>query len=227
MTFKIWHVALIFVGGIAVGVIFYPSSRIEKRISEQHDMMLRDAVSEHRKELTHMTIKADTLTEEKQKLESEYKEKMASLRQEVTQLQRSKSIKRSRITRPDGTVEDYATVEDIINQSVQISEHMQREYDMKLASQMQTVTQQHQEQVESMQLEFARKEETYQRQIRELESSEVKETNMKRFGIEAGALINGNFYLHASADVVGPVFVGAHAQAGNNSTMGAGVGLRF
>jgi hypothetical protein len=74
---------------------------------------------------------------------------------------------------------------------------------------------------------FEKKVEELEKEIAALRQKEKTEINKKRFGIEAGILMNRSYYGHLQADLFGPVFVGGHIQLGIDNTIGIGMGLRL
>lgn len=221
------QLVIVLIVGMVIGALFYPSSRIEKKTSEKYEQQISKLNEQHTQELSNVRSQVTSLEQKNESIEKQYQGKMSSLSQTISQLQRSKKIDRYKITKPDGTVEEHTVIEDNVTQNVQTTDQIKQEYETKLTSQIQTIKKETEDKISSIQKTFDQKEQEYQQKIHTLETSEVKEVNTKHFGVEAGILMSKSYYMHATADLVGPLFVGAHAETGFNSMLGIGVGLKF
>lgn len=222
---------LILAVGITIGVLFYPSKRVEEKVSQKYEQEITALKEAHSKEV-------QTLNEAKTKVEAEAKEyhtvtekKIASLTTQVSELKSKQKIATYKLVKPDGTIEERTYTENEIDQSTKTVVKIQEEFKQKVDSIEQKWSQIHETRVAALKKEFDSKESEYQKTIASYESHKVTETNQKRFGLEAGITNERNYYGHATADLWGPVFVGVHGQVGANgnnaNNMGLGLGLRF
>ena len=174
------------------------------------------------------------MTDSYNKLQSEYsayqstsESKVASLNEQVSSLQSNKSTTHYKLIKPDGTVEEKDTTDDTSDSTSETVASVQQEYVQKIATltqQMQTTSDQ---KVQALQATYDSQIKTYQQTISSLQETKTETINAKHYGIEAGALTGGSYFVHADADVVGPIFLGVQGQIGNSNALGAGLGLRF
>jgi hypothetical protein len=218
---------IVFIAGLVIGAVFYPSSRTEKKSSEKYEQQISKLNEQHSKEISDARSQITSLEQKNESIEKQYQGKMSSMSQRISQLQKSKKVNHYKLIRPDGTIEERTVIEDNVTENVQAVEQVKQEYEAKLTAQAQSIRKESEDIVLSIQRTFDRKEREYQQKISSLETSEVKQVNIKRFGVEAGILLNRSYYLHATADLTGPLFLGTHAETGFNSTVGLGLGLRF
>ena len=222
---------LILAVGITIGVLFYPSKRIEEKVSQKYEQEIAVLKEAHTKEV-------QTLAEAKTKVEQEAKEyhsttekKISSLTTQVSELKSKQKIATYKLVKPDGTIEERTYTENEIDQSTKTVTKIQEEFKQKVDSIEQKWSSIHETRVTAIKKEFDSKESEYKKTIASLESSKVTTINEKRFGLEAGITNEKNYYGHATADLWGPVFVGVHGQVGANgnnaNNMGLGLGLRF
>ena len=215
--------------GITIGVLFYPTKRIEERMTIKHNAetaALRDhwaAANQRDRE----EFQAKLQEEKTLRIESE--KKVVQLTSEVKTLQSKQKTAYYKIVRPDGTIEEKQFTSSEVNESSQVITQIQVEFKTKIEQIESKWMEIHKKRVTELQTEFASKEASYKKTIYEMEHTRVETVNEKRFGIEAGLMGNKNYYGHATMDVWGPVFLGLHAEVGtnNDNKLGAGLGLRF
>jgi hypothetical protein len=215
--------------GVTIGAIFYPTKRIEEKITQKYEQEIATIKETHQKEV-------DSVQEEFLKVASEYhsyhdemEKKVSSLTVEVKTLQSKQKTAYYKIVKPDGTIEIKKFTESEVNESSKVITQVQEEFKRKVES-IETKWQSiHETRVTQIKKEFDSKESEYKKTIEELSKSKTVSVNEKRFGLEAGMLSDKNYYGHATADLWGPVFVGVHGELGpnNDNKLGAGVGLRF
>lgn len=216
--------------GITIGVIFYPSKRIEERLSQKHQeeiSLLKDQSSKEKIELNEKLSIAEKQTRESH-IQSE--QKISKLTEEIKTLQSKQKTSYFKLIKPDGTVEIKKFTESEITESSKVISSIQEEFKQKIDSIEIKWSTIHQERLLKIQREFELKENQYKKTINELEYSKVTQTNEKKFGIEAGITSDKNYYGHATIDIWGPTFIGLHGEVDSSNTnnkLGVGLGLRF
>lgn len=151
---------------------------------------------------------------------SQYKslseEKITSLTSQVTDLSSHSKVVYEKITRPDGTIEVHQTT---VKNTTENTDSSSSTTDEKTVQ---------------MQKDFASKEQQYQQTIQTLEKSKTVTVNEKHFGVEIGIMNDKDYYVHGTADLWGPVFLGIQGEVKGPSSdqnadnrVGVGIGLRF
>lgn len=221
---------LLFVGGVTVGVLFYPERRIEERVSQKYEAEIAVIKETHAKEMQSSLEEKLQLSSEFRKYHDESEQKISKLTTEIRNLQSKQKTAYYKIVRPDGTIEIKKFSESEVNESSQVITQVQEEFKRKveqIENKWETI---HQKRVTEIVKDFNSKEESYKKEISELKKERIETVNTKRFGAEAGYLSNKNYYGHATADIWGPVFLGVHGQldpSNNAGVVGAGVGVKF
>lgn len=218
---------LVGAAGIAIGALFYPTKRIEEKERQHYEEQLSIEKSNHSAEISQLNEKVTVAKQESLSIKMESEHKINSLTSEIKTLKSKQKTASYKIVRPDGTIEERQFSETEVDQSSQVVTQIQEEFKQKVEAIETKWENIHKERVSSIKKEFASKEETYQKKIFDLEKSKVTEINKKSFGLEAGLLSDKNYYGHVSYDVVGPFFLGLHAQFGVSTAGGAGLGIRF
>jgi hypothetical protein len=222
--FRYLAVALI---GVTVGALFYPTKRIEERVSQKYQAEMTSLKEVHAKEISETKDNYDKQLQVSNKKIQESELKVTKLSSEVRNLQSKQKTAFFKIVRADGTVEIQKFSESEVNESTKVVTQIQTEFKQKIEQIEQKWETIHKDRVTKLQKDFESKEEAYKKEISEFKSSKVTEVNKKNFGIEGGMTTDKNYYGHATADIWGPVFLGLHGTMGNNKELGAGLGLRF
>jgi hypothetical protein len=210
-----------------LGQFFTPTKHIEERERQKHELEIKTLNETHAKELSQVRDTLDKVTQQSNEYRKETEFKLTKLTTENITLKSKVKTAYYKVVRPDGTIEIKKFTESEVDESKQVVTAIQQEFKEKIASievKWETV---HKERVAAITKEFNSKEESYKHQIDELERTKVVDINKKSFGAEAGVMTNLSYYGHVSYDVFGPIFLGLHAQFGNTTGAGAGLGLRF
>lgn len=213
--------------GVAIGAIFYPTKRIEETLTKKHKEEISTLTEQHNKELKTEHDKYDALSGSYKSLKMETESKVVSLTTQIHTLQSKQKTSYYKVVRPDGTIEIKKFSETDTDESSKVISQIQQEFKQKVDSIEQKWSVIHKERVVEMQKEFDAKEQTYKKMIDELKYSKVEDINKKNLGIEAGILLDKSYYGHITYDLLGPVFLGGHAQFGTANTLGLGLGLRL
>jgi hypothetical protein len=218
---------LILLVGITIGVIFYPSKRMEEKLSLKYEQEITSLKEIHSKETSDLNEKFIQTNNEVKSYKMEQELKVTKLTSEIKSLQSKQKTSYFKIVRPDGTVEIKKFTENEINQSSQVITQVQEEFKQKVESIEQKWSSIHKERVLKIENEFNSKESEYKKTIEELQKSKITTTNQKRFGLETGIFTNKDYYGHISMDVWGPMYIGIIAEHGINNLLGVGTGIRF
>lgn len=222
---------LILLIGITIGVLFYPTKRIEEKMTQKHQQEISILKEQHSKETQDIVEKYAASLKENKELRAESELKISKLTSEIKTLQSKQKTATYKLVKPDGTIEERTFTESEVNESSKVVTKIQEEFKTKIEQIETKYATIHAERVASLKRDFDSKESEYKKTIDELQKSKTVSVNEKRFGIEAGITNEKNYYGHATMDVWGPTFIGVHGQVGANgndaNNMGIGLGLRF
>lgn len=220
--------------GITIGALFYPTKKIEEKISQKYEQQISSLKEQHSQELKTAQTNLDKVTSESKQYHEQTDLKISSLTSQVTELRSKQKISTYKLIKPDGTIEERSYTENDIDQSTKTVTKIQSEFKQKIDSIEQKWSKIHEQKVTELKKQFDSKEQVYQQTIASYEKTKTVSINEKTFGIEAGMMSDKDYYAHATMDLWGPVFIGLQgeikSQLGNNvgeNRMGAGIGLRF
>jgi hypothetical protein len=212
---------------MAIGAIFYPTKRIEEKLKIRHEEETKSLKEQHSKEVEKIQDLYVETARSYREYHDESESKISTLKTEVRTLKSKQKTAYYKLIKPDGTIEIKKFSETEVDESTKVVTQIQEEFKRKIDSIEQKWTDIHKSRVSEIKKEFTLKEEQYKHRIDELEKSKVTEINKKSFGVEAGVLLNKNYYGHVTYDILGPIFLGIHGELGVSPTAGAGLGLRF
>lgn len=220
---------LVLLVGVTIGVVFYPTKRIEEKLTQKHQEEITLLKESHSKEVQDITEKYASSLKENKELHIQSEQKITKLTNEVKTLKSKQKIATYKLIKPDGTIEERTFSETEIDESSKVVTSIQEEFKQKIDQIETKWSDIHKERVTKIQKNFDAKETEYKKTIDELTKSRTVSVNEKRFGLEAGMMSNKDYYGHATADLWGPVFIGVHGELGSNNDnkLGAGIGLRF
>lgn len=228
---RVTQLTIALVAGVAVGAIFYPTKRIEETVRQKYEEQLKTEKEVHAAETKTLSEQVNALSGSLKKVTEEKDHKINTLTTQVRELKNRKVTNYYKIVRPDGTVEIKKYTESESEESNKIVTQIQEEFKQKVESIENKWESIHKTRVQQLQKDFKSKEATYQTKIAELESRKVTDINPKKFGIEVGAVTTPTLgisgYVHPTADLAGPLFIGLHGQIGASSQLGLGLGLKF
>lgn len=215
--------------GVTIGAIFYPTRRIEEKLTIKHQEEIALLKEQHLKESTESDEKWVKILEVSITKREESEHKISKLTDEVKTLKSKSKNSTYKLVKPDGTIEERTFSESEVDESSRVVTQIQEEFKTKVEQIETRYASIHTERLIIIKKDFDSKESEYKKTIDELQKSKTLTVNEKRFGIEAGILTDKNYYGHASMDLWGPVFAGIHGEIGSNNTnkLGAGLGLRF
>lgn len=222
--------ALVLLIGAGLGAVFYPTSSIEEKLHKKYEEETKTLVETHEKEVKSMKETYDKSLEEFKSYKQESEKKVQTLTTEVKSLQSKQKTSYYKLIKPDGTIEIKKFSESEVNESSSAITSIQEEFKTKIESIEQRWEKVHKERVEQIKKDFVQKEETYKKQIEELEKSKVVSKNEKSFGVEGGYNTESQYYLHAIGDLYGPLYMGIQTESDkefNDKSIGVGLGVRF
>ena len=220
---------LVLLLGVTVGALFYPTKKIEEKITQKYEQVISKLKEEHSKEIASTKEEYSSQVKTVSTRLEESERKVNTLTVQVRDLKIKQKTAKYKIVRPDGTIEEKEFTETDTEESTKVITQIQEEFKTKVSQIEEKWSDIHKKRVTELVKEFDKKESDYQRTISSLEKSKKVSINEKSFGIEAGYLSDKNYYGHATMDLWGPVFIGVHGEIGSNSDnkLGAGIGLRF
>jgi chromosome segregation ATPase len=220
--------ALVFLGGITVGVLFYPTKIIKDSLQKTYQSQITTLTQQQSQTLSQMKSTYDSQVQTLTQTNSDLTSKVTALTTQVTDLKSHQTNNYVKVIHPDGTIEIKDTSEKDSSSEQEISQQIQQEYEQKLQTQITQLQQTQATTVSTMQKTWDSKEQSYQSQIATLTQTHSETINPKNFGIEAGVLTNRDYYGHVTYDIFGPFFIGAHAEFGTATNAGGlGLGLKF
>ena len=224
---------LLFVAGIAIGAIFYPSKTIIKEVKVEDTTRIERL----EKELTNTKEKYEEKLTQKQEenktLEITMNKKVESLTSEIRVLQSKIKTSYYKLVKPDGTIEERQFTESEVNESTQVVQSIREEFTQKILEIENRWMTIHRERVTAIEIQHAKEVTEFTEKIKKLEQYEKIEINKRSTQFELGFLSNKNYYLHVTRDLFGPIFIGVHTQtnlgllADPQFAVGGGVGWRF
>lgn len=222
------YVAILLIG-ITVGVIFYPTSRIEETVSQKYKTQIASMKEAHTKELIQSTERYNSQVQENLNLRIQTEKKLNALALEIRDLKSKQKTSYYKLVKPDGTIEIKRFSETEVTESTKVIVQIQEEFKQKIDQIETKWSSIHKERVSILKKEFDAKESEYQKTISQLQMTKITTSNEKRFGLEAGLLTDKSYYAHGTMDVWGPLYLGFQGQYNNNGTkqLGIGLGLRF
>lgn len=219
--------------GVIIGALAYPSKSIREEERSTYQNQLTKLKEQHASELS-------SAKQEFSKKETEFKEfkqdtekKLVKLTQQVTDLKSKQKTSYYKLIKPDGTIEIKKFSESEVTESTKVVSKIQEEFKERISSLEKRWSDIHEQRVLDIKKQFDTKESEYQLTIAELKKEKKIEINQKRFGLEFGYTTQSRYYVHSTADVVGPVFFGLHGEIDSslsinqNGALGLGVGIRF
>lgn len=215
--------------GVTVGAVFYPTKRIEEKVTKKFESEIASLKEVHSKEMQQTTEKYEASLKEAKELHIESERKVSKLTTENRNLQARVKTSYYKLIKPDGTIEIKRFTDSEVTESTRVVTQIQEEFKVKIDAIETKWSDIHKERITAVLKQFDSKEQEYKRQISELQSSRTVSVNEKRFGLEAGIMSDKDYYGHATADLWGPIFVGVHGELGKNNEnkLGAGIGLHF
>lgn len=216
--------------GATVGVVFYPTKHIEEKVSLKYEQEISQLKETHDKEMNEEHMQFLAIASEYHSYHDEMESKVTKLTVEIRSLQSKQKTAYYKIVKPDGTIEIKKFTESEVNESSKVITQVQEEFKRKVDSIESKWKSIHEERVTKIQKESDQKESNYKKTIEELQKSKSVTVNEKKYGIEGGMMSNRDYYLHATADVWGPIFIGIQGESNQefrDNKMGLGLGLRF
>lgn len=224
------RLAGVFLVGVTIGVVFYPTKRIEEKLTQKHQEEITKLKEQHQAESTSSYERLSKLIVEQTELRKESERKVIKLTDEVRTLKSKSKVSTYKLIKPDGTIEERTFSESEVDESNHVVTQIQEEFKTKIEQIESKYANIHSERVLAIKKEFDSKESEYKKTIDELSKSRTVSVNEKRFALEAGITTEKNYYGHATMDVWGPTFLGVHGEMdpnNNKNQLGVGLGFRF
>lgn len=225
---------LILLVGITVGAVFYPTKKIEEKTSLRYEQQITSLKEQQSKEISTLNQAVDQAKQETQSVKEDSDKKISSLRSQISELKSKTTTIHYKVIKPDGTVvERDSTQSDVDNTSDTVTQ-VQQEYKQQLDAIDQKWSTMHEQVIAQMTKDFSAKESEYQSTIESLQKSKTVTVNEKHFSVEGGMMNDKDYYVHATADLWGPVFLGLQGEIRSTNSdqsadnrLGMGIGIRF
>ena len=211
--------------GISVGVIFYPSKRVEEKVTKKYEQSIANLKSENNKELSKQQDSYNSLLKEYHTYTSNSESKISLLTTQISSLKNSKKTTYTKVVHPDGTVEIKKTSDDETASTSSTVSQLQQEYQQKIEEFTQKIKDEHTQKITEIQKDFSSKEESYKKTIEEMQKTKITSINEKHFGLNIGMLNDKTIFGNANMDIWGPIYIDLFTNMKSNS--GVGIGVRF
>lgn len=221
------QLVLVFIAGGVVAAVFYPTKQIKDTVAKMYQQQIVVIQQQNAKETESQKATFEKLSSEYSSYKTQTDAQISQLTTQVRNLKTHTKVTSVKVVHPDGTVEEHTVSENDTDQTEEINQQIKQEWQQKTDQAVQATTQQFQQQISTMQSQWASKEESYKQTISTMQETKTVTTNPKKFGVEAGLLTNSDYYGHITYDLWGPFFIGGHGELGSHPAGGVGLGLRF
>jgi len=214
-----------FVAGAVFTLVLYPSKKIEERVKQEYQAIIEQKVNEQ-KVITDIVAKErDEIQAQSRYLESKYTAQISQLLTQVNEMSSHKVSTNHKIVHPDGSSEEWSTVESEDKSSQKMLSEIKSQYDnivkenddkwsKKLETEKETIISTYQITIDSLKKELMKKDE-----------EKVTTINEKKLGIEVGATTEKRGYVHGSYDIWHSIFIGGNIESDAKTQHSAGIGL--
>ena len=222
--------------GFILGAIFYPTKRIEEKMTQKHMEEMAKYSEMHVKEVTELNEMITKVTLDSKTYKEETEKKFSLLRTENKELKSKQKTAYYKIIRPDGTIEIKKFTESEVNESSKVVTSIQEEFKTKIESIETKWASIHTERLLAVKKEFDSKESEYKKTIDELTKSKTTSINESSSTVDIGMMSNKDYFGHATTSIRGPFIGSIHVdqkqedisrQQKAETVVGAGVGWKF
>jgi hypothetical protein len=224
------YVQLVIVGLTCFGMafLFKPSTTTETEVIEKHEQEIERLNVEIASLLkSHVEIVAEKESEFK-KLQVETEKTVKSLKSENSSLKQKIKTRIVKIIKPDGTIVEESVSESDTESTSLIITQVQEEFKQKITEVEERWKSIHEQRVSTLQQNYEKKEQEYQKTIDELHSKTVVKVNEKKLGLEAGYTVKKSIYGHMTYDFANPFFLGGTIEKEKEQyDFGLGFGVRL
>jgi hypothetical protein len=219
--------AVVFFAGVILSAIFYPTKEIKESLQKTYQQQITTLQNQWADKLETQLNEYHSLSEEYYSYKTQTDAKVNDLTTQVSSLKNHTKTVVVKVVHPDGTLEEHDTTESDTDQTQQLSEQMQQEWQQKTDDAVKTATQQLQQQVTTLQQKLASQTTTNQQTNSTVTQSKTETINPKYLTLDVGLMNNMDYYGHATYNFWGPFIIGGQVQFGKTNAGGAGFGLRF
>lgn len=222
--------------GLVLGAVFYPTKRIEEKMTQKHQEEMQKFSEEHVKEVTELNEKIVKVEAESKSYKEETEKKYSMLKTENKELKSKQKTAYYKIIRPDGTIEIKKFTESEVSESSKVVTSIQEEFKTKIESIETKWASIHTERMLAVKKEFDSKESEYKKTIDELTKSKTTSINESSSTVDVGITSKMDYYGHATTSIRGPIIGSLHVdqkkedlskQQAAETVVGAGVGWKF
>lgn len=230
---RITQLLLALLIGGALGVVFYPTKTIEEtainktRVEEMKKQQVLE--KKHQEEVISLHEKFEEKEKSLIKTITQSSTKISTLTKEVTSLKSKTQERTYRLVKPDGTIVEKTYKESDTEAMNTVVTDVKKEFDQKISQVEKRWKTTHVDRIKDIQVKFnsslATLQETYRKEMNEMKTATLTKVNEKRFGVEIGALLNLDWYVHSTGTIYGPIFVGGGVILNNLDLSSANLGL--
>lgn len=220
----------VFIVGLAVGAIFYPSKSIKEEERQRYEARIEKEIQYSRTLEKQYQEKIAEESKESRKREEQLRATITSQKTEISKLQAKVSERTFKIVRPDGTIEEKTFKESEINKDTSVVSTIRAEFDRKVTEIEDRWKKVYTERLLVIKDQTDAKLKEKDHRIAELERSRTVEINKRNFGVSVGMTNKKDYYGTVHRDVAGPIFIQGLIQTNpdnNDSRGGIGIGLSF
>lgn len=229
---------LVFVLGLAVGAIFYPSKEEEykKKVSEtsKRNTSLHKQLEERAEIISELSSRLEEQESTFLSFREESSAKIDTLRTENRQLRSSARRQTFKIVKPDGTIIEKELEESSSEEITSVVTEVREEFDRKVESIESKWKSIHKSRVEKLKEEYEKKlkEKKVETKVVEktVEKEKIVKVNERKLRTDLGYSSDNRFYLHATYPLFGPVFLGGGASSDkgfSDSEARLGIGMEW
>jgi hypothetical protein len=205
LTKEWFRLAGMLIIGIVIGVVFYPTKRIEEKMTQKHEQEIVSLKEIHSKQVSSLNESAIQIAQSFKSYKEETDKKYSLLKSENKELKSKQKTAYYKLIKPDGTIEIKKFTENEVSESSKVITSIQEEFKTKI-SEIETKWESiHKERVLKIQKQFDSKEEEYKKTIDTLTKSKVTVINEKKSSVDIGLTNKKDYFLHAGTTIAGPI----------------------
>lgn len=217
-----------FAAGALTFTLIAPSKITETKLKQEYEAKLSKQSEQYKTTIANLESEKTQLRQENLDIETQYSKTISAIKSQYSDRSTSKVTTYHKVTRPDGSSEEWKTTEYADKSSQRLISEIQGSYDNKVK----ILEQKYQADNEKVKQST---EEKYASIINELKTELSKKTesttvtvNPKKLGVEAGFTTDQTFYGHGTYNFWGPFFFGSHIESNlRQHSAGIGLGINF
>lgn len=226
---KWFHITIALIIGAIIGVVFYPSKRIEEELTHKHQLELEKISTENKIIVKNINNQLDKIINEYSSYKQQVNNKYESYESKIKELQSTTKESTYKLVKPDGTIIEKTFKESEIIESENYVKSIRYEFDSKVESIENKWMTIHQEKITAIKEEYTKKTEEKKKELEYLYTKRVESINQSRYHTSLGYDTDNRFYISGGVIIIGPIFIDMHIESDKelNKAAGLGIGVRF